>query len=104
MTSKVSRLSSLVINSDPVYLKSESRIVYSSDKFVVVLDTRTGVSQFLHGHRDSVVWIVPGIDKPHHVISGGLDGKLIVWDTKTFEKVQSDKKVDLSFKIRCLYG
>ncbi|CAH8607308.1 unnamed protein product [Schistosoma intercalatum] len=88
MTSKVSRLSSLVINSDPVYLKSESRIVYSSDKFVVVLDARTGVSQFLHGHRDSVVWIVPGIDKPHHVISGGLDGKLIVWDTKTFEKVQ----------------
>ncbi|XP_018646607.1 hypothetical protein Smp_094570 [Schistosoma mansoni] len=88
MTTKVSRLSSLIVNADPVYLKSESRIVYSSDKFVVVLDAHTGVSQFLHGHRDSVVWIVPGIDKPHHVISGGLDGKLIVWDTKTCEKVQ----------------
>lgn len=97
MTTKVSRLSSLIINSDPVYLKSESLIVYSSDKFVVVLDAHTGVSQFLHGHRDSVVWIVPGIDKPHHVISGGLDGKLIVWDTKTCEKVQVSDRLLLSY-------
>ncbi|CAH8633793.1 unnamed protein product [Heterobilharzia americana] len=82
------RLSANIINSNPLYLKSEKFIVYSSDKSIVVLDGRTGVSRLLNGHKDSVVGLAPDVHRPHYVISSGLDGKVIVWDVKTCETVQ----------------
>ncbi|TNN18686.1 WD repeat-containing 75 protein [Schistosoma japonicum] len=98
MVTKVDRLSSLIINSDPVYLKSEKCIVYSSDKIIVVVDVHTGISQLMRGHKDSVVSLVPEIDRPHYVVSGGLDGKIIVWDVKTYEMVQTlDTKFPIDF-------
>ncbi|KAK4467861.1 hypothetical protein MN116_008781 [Schistosoma mekongi] len=98
MITKVEKLSSLIINSDPVYLRSEKCIVYSSDKIVVVVDALTGISHLLRGHKDSVVSLVPEIDRPNYVVSGGLDGKIIVWDVKTYERVHTlDTKFPIDF-------